>query len=320
MIITSAHNPDATIRYSSSSGGIFSMLAVDILDKAGVVYGAAFDQTWSVKHTRVDTIENLALLQGSKYSFSDFTPSIENVLYDLQIGKRVLFSGTPCQVAAVRKRAGQNPLLLAVEIVCHGTPKPEIWRKYLQELCSQKKRSIADVRAVFFRDKRTGWKDYSFTIVFNDGKVFTQRHDDNMYMRAFTNNLTLREACFHCPFKYPQGSVADITLGDFWGITQLAPDIDNDLGTTLVVARTSIGEDAISFIEQTKTFTLSSIAKYNPAITSSASIPPERPQFLIETQTAPLLSVMKKYTKRPISERIYLSLARAKRRIFNFSK
>lgn len=320
MIITSAHNPDSFIRNCSSSGGVFSMLAADIIGKSGIIYGAAFDNTWSIKHIRIDSIEGLASLRGSKYAFSEFTHSIGDVLHDLDSGKRVLFCGTPCQIAALRKQTGHNPRLLAVEIICHGTPKPEFWQQYLKELCSQKKRTIADIKRVCFRDKRTGWKDYSFTIEFNDGKVFTQRHDDNLYMRAFSHNLTLRDACFHCPFKYPQGSTADITLGDFWGITQLAPDIDNDLGTTIIIARTTVGENAISFIDCTKSYTIESIAKYNPAITTSACKPSERQHFISETQTTPLIHVLKKYAKRPFSERIYLSLARAKHNIFRIAK
>ena len=320
MIITSAHNPDSSIRHNSSSGGIFSMLAADVIGKGGIVYGAAFDQTWSVRHRRVDSIEGLASLRGSKYVFSDFANSIKCVLQDLDAGKKVLFCGTPCQVAAVRKQTGQSPRLLAVEIVCHGAPKPEFWQKYLQELCGKKNRTIADVKAVCFRDKRTGWKDYSFTVAFNDGKIFTQRHDDNLYMRAFINRLILREGCFHCPFKYPQGSTADITLGDFWGITQLAPDIDNDLGTTIIIAHTQVGEDAISFIGHAKSYALESVAKYNPAITTSACMPSERQHFLADAQTAPFLHVLKKYAKRPLSERIYLSLARAKCKIFKLVK
>lgn len=317
MKIFASHNPDEKIRRESSAGGIFSMLAEHVLSEGGVVYGAAFGQEWNVRHIRIDTVDELWRLRGSKYVFSDFkcTPSeIEN---DIENGRKVLFSGTPCQVAAIRKRLGNHPLLLLVETVCHGAPDARYWEQYLEELLKKLRRKPTDIASINFRDKRTGWKNYSFTIAFNDGGVFSQPHDDNLYMRAFLQDLTLRKSCFVCPFKYPNGSKADITIGDFWGISQLAPEIDNDLGTTIVIARTEKGMSYTDFLRNDCELNLENAALYNPAITSSATKPCKREAFEQDADKNKLLPLFSRYAKRPFRQTLYLKLARLKHKLLN---
>lgn len=316
MKIFAAHNPDAAIRRESSSGGIFSMLAERILSEGGVVYGAAFEDDWSVAHRRVDYPDDLWRLRGSKYVYSRIGRTIQQAASDLAADRKVLFSGTPCQVVAARKCLGDNPLLLLVEVVCHGAPQSEYWDRYLDELCSSRGRTRSDITSINFRDKRTGWKNYSFTIQFNDGKIFSQPHDDNLYMRAFLQNLTLREPCFRCPFKYPDGSRADITLGDFWGISQLAPEIDNDFGTTIVIAPTSVGQAITSQLPAVTNPVFNEIARYNPAIISSPMKPLSRADFLADIMRGlSLTKVFKHYAGRSLTETIYLQIARLKHRI-----
>ena len=237
------------VRLKSSAGGVFSLLAEDVIAKGGVVYGAAFDSNWSVVHCRVDNTDDIAKLRGSKYVYSNYTQSIADVLNDLNDGRKVLFSGTPCQIAAMKARTGENDNLLSVEVVCHGAPEAKYWERYIDEVCRNNGLSRCDIESISFRDKRTGWKGYSFTIIFKNGKIFTQRGSENLYMRIFLSDYTIRRACFRCPFKYPDGSKADITLGDFWGIEKIAPQIDNNHGTTIVIARTQRGETSISQFE-----------------------------------------------------------------------
>lgn len=310
MKIFAAHNSDVAVRRHSSSGGIFTLLAEKMIENGGVVYGAAFSPDGSIKHCRVESIDRLHMLRGSKYAFSDATAAYSEACSCLENGVKVLFSGTPCQVAAMRKRAGDNPNLLLVEIVCHGAPQPVYWQKYLTEITAKHKRSVCDIESINFRDKRTGWKNYSFTIKYRNGRIFTQLHDDNAYMRAFLNDFTLREACFRCPFKYPDGTAADITLGDLWGISQLAPQIDNDEGTTLIIARTPAGEAAVSNIDQSITFSLEQVATYNPALVTPAVKPALYETFKQETSLKPFITVAKKYTSRPLILEIKIRVAR----------
>lgn len=311
MKVFAAHNPDPEIRRQSSSGGIFTILSERVLWQGGVVYGVAFDGDWNVAHRRVDSFHGLAPLRGSKYVYSNVGTAYADAAADLKAGRQVLFSGTPCQIAAMRRRAGENLRLILVEIVCHGAPAPEYWSAYLSELCKKLRRKVSDIASINFRDKRTGWKNYSFTVSFRDGKTFTQPHDDNLYMRAFLKDLTLREACFRCPFKHPGGSQADITLGDLWGISQLAPEIDNDQGTTLVIAR----QGHIQGLVPDAYFVLNDVAMHNPAIVSSANRPAEWGRFQLAARHGNIIALMRRFAGRPFMQDLYLRLARIKNKL-----
>ncbi len=311
MKIIASHNPDAGVRAKSSSGGVFSMLAEATLGSGGTVYGAAFDGEGRVVHVRVTGPAGLERIRGSKYVYSSTGSAMTQALADLEQGRPVLFSGTPCQVAAMRKRVGENQRLLLVEVVCHGAPEPRYWERYLAEFCHDNRHTPADIRSINFRDKSTGWRGYSFTVGFTDGSKASQRAAENPYMRAFIHNFTLRKACFRCPFKYPDGSAADITLGDFWGIESVAPEIDNNLGTTIVIARTRHGEDAISLLPADGTFTLEQAARFNPAILHAPAEPARFDEFAAEAASVPRLTpVLKKYAGMSLLRRIRRRLSR----------
>ena len=311
MKIFASHNQNNTIRLESSAGGIFSLIAENILNQKGIVYGAAFDDNWNVYHRRIDSYDDLQYLRRSKYVFSDYKNSLNSAINDLKLGHKVLYVGVPCQIAALRKLVGDNPDLLCIEVVCHGAPKAEYWQKYLEELCSKLKREKSEITEINFRDKRSGWKNYSFSIRFNDNTEFSQLHHDNLYMRAFLADYTLRHPCFKCKFKYPLGSCADITLGDFWGISQLAPEIDNDSGTTLIIARTPLGDEATRDIPILKTVRFEDAVKYNPAISYSPQMPDQYEAFQSYAKASPsVLRVFKKYTKLPLILRLKIKIHR----------
>ncbi len=296
MKVFAAHNADENIRRESSAGGVFSILATNVIEAGGIVYGAAFDDQWHVVHRRVDNISDLAMLRGSKYAYSKFAPAISYAIKNLNEGRRVLFSGTPCQVAAMKTKAGENDNLLLVEVVCHGAPKPQYWERYLDEVCNHNRLTRQDIVSISFRDKRTGWKNYSFTITFKNGKTFTQRGSVNLYMRAFLSDYTIRRVCFQCPFKYPDDSKADITLGDFWGIEKVAPQINNNLGTTIAVCRTKLGESTIVIVQDVAEVDFESICRYNPAIVVPARKPELYNRFAEEAKTAEsLIPIFDKY-------------------------
>lgn len=305
MKIYSAHNPNETIRKLSSSGGVFSTLVEKIIAEGGVVYGAAFDGNWNVVHKRIFNVNQLNELRGSKYVYSNTTKAYSDALEDLAEGKTVLFSGTPCQIAAMKKRAGEEENLLLVEVVCHGAPKPEYWQRYLGEQCEKLKNSVENINSISFRDKRTGWKNYSFTIQFSDGTELSQLHGLNIYMRGFLLNYTLRNACFRCPFKYPNGSKADITLGDFWGIDRYNPDMANDLGTTLIITQNDKGDKYINSFQALKDLSIEGISIYNRAITECARAPKDYKKFQKSAAASKhIISVIEKYTREPFLLRI----------------
>lgn len=309
MRILAAHNPNTTIREQSSSGGVFSMLAEEIIREGGVVYGATFDDSWNVVHKRVDSIDGLAELRGSKYVWSNVGHCYEQALVDLQAGRRVLFSGTPCQIASFRKRIGYNENALLVEVVCHGTSKPELWTRYLNELCSHFQKAESDISSIKFRDKRTGWKEYSFTIEFKDGTEYSKIYYRDPFICSFLYNLSIKEGCFNCKFKQPTGSQADITIGDLWGIENIDATLDNDIGTTLLISNTEIGDTAIKNIIFGKELVFDNVVKYNKAITCAPYRPDDYNSFqeYVSNHTS-VTNALLKFTKVPFLKRFWFKV------------
>ena len=278
MKIYTFENRTIDIRAYSSAGGLFTALAEIVLNKGGVVYGASFDEDWSVVHRRIDNVADICHLRGSEYVFTDINGCFSQVCADLKDGRTVLFSGTPCQIAAVRKKFGYHENILLVEVVCHGAPKKEYWSLYLDELLKNQGKTQDEIASINFRDKTKGWKNYSVCVEFKGGSRFIQNHRDNLYIQAFVHDYTLREGCTKCPFKNPN-SKADISMGDFWGIEALAPNIDNNLGTTIAIADTAKGESILDSIACRTYFSVEQVAQYNPAIVKSPSVPLDKPEF-----------------------------------------
>lgn len=265
--VYAANNPDDDIRKESSSGGIFTMLAEKNIENGGVVFGACWNNDWEVVHDFTETKDDIAKFRGSKYLQSKIGDNYLKAEQFLKAGKSVLFSGTPCQIAGLTKflrREYAN--LLKVECVCHSVPSPGLWNLYLSQLLESKRRKRNDILSIKFRDKITGWKGYSCSIAYTDGFVSVENREDNLWMRGFLADLYNRPSCSQCPAK--GHSYADIVLGDLWGISELAPEIDDDKGMCLVISSTSKGDtvlDSIGVVKKKK-FTLEQVVEKNPAI------------------------------------------------------
>ena len=233
-----AYSKNDEIRLSSSSGGLFTELASRIIETGGVVFGAMFDDAHSVMHGFAQTEIELKKLSGSKYVYSKIGDSYRTAKEFLECGKTVYFSGTPCQIAGLKKYLKKDYWnLVTQDVVCHGTPSPVIWRSYLKYL---QEKYNSNIKKIYFRDKTTGWKTYSITIEFENQKKYTQRASENLYMRGFLKNIYLKEACYRCQFK-KQNFFSDITLGDFWGIENIVPALSDEKGVSLVLLRTEKG-------------------------------------------------------------------------------
>lgn len=230
---------DEETRMASSSGGVFSVLAYKILRDGGVVYGAAFDEGFSVRHIAVRDVEDLPRLRGSKYVQSDTVDSFHNVKSDLAAGKTVLFSGTPCQTAELLNYlGGRHDGLLTVDLVCHGVPSPVVWSAYVNEVCSGMDYKAID--KISFRDKTLSWQNYSVLFVFNDRTEYRRVGRCDPYIQGFLRNLYLRPSCHVCRFK-GNNRTSDITLADFWGIEDVLPEMYDGKGTSLVLVNTEKG-------------------------------------------------------------------------------
>lgn len=230
-------NKDTSIVENSSSGGVFTFLAEQILNLNGIICGALFDENWNVYHGLVETKEDLKKLRTSKYVQSNTTEIMKSVETLLKSGRIVLFSGTPCQVAGLKlflRKEYDN--LYLIDIVCHGVPSPKIWNMYLDEITGGNTNKISSIN---FRDKSTGWSNYSVKITCNN-KTIKQKYQDHPYMQLFLNDFNIRPCCYICHFKNHK-SFADLTIGDYWGINNIQNFTNDDTGVNLVMVRTVKG-------------------------------------------------------------------------------
>jgi len=266
-------NKDDTVRQKSSSGGMFRILAEEIIAEGGVVYGAAFDEANHLRHIRVENVEELGALMGSKYVQSDIGTMLGQVRADLRNERQVLFSGTPCQVAGLYAFLGGNhDNLLTVDVLCHGVPSPGVFQRYLESLGADENCRIE------FRNKDKGWKQFSLVV----GDNVHETLDENSYMKGFLSNLFLRPSCAECQFIGCQ-RMGDLTLGDFWGINVFRPKCDDDKGTSLVLLNSPQGKLMFEALRSRYALAervpeVSAIAA-NPTFTHSSVPSPQREAF-----------------------------------------
>ena len=266
--IYASRNVNESERQASSSGGVFILLAKQVILQGGVVFGVTFDNAWNPVHSFSETIEGLSQFQGSKYVQSRIDGAYVQAKSFLETGRQVLFSGTPCQVAGLKhflRKDYEN--LLTVEVICHGVPSPRVWQDYLDYIRRPKEAGAGEkavlpslndlplLEGISFRDKKNGWRKFGFVVRFSADKrevekiglsstnvkeIFEEYHQDNLFMRAFLKNLILRPSCFSCPAKSGR-SGADISLGDFWGISRYLKEWNDDKGVTLVFLNSARG-------------------------------------------------------------------------------
>lgn len=278
VVTLAAVNSDESVRLASSSGGIFTLLAERTIDNGGVVFGAAFDENWDVKHICIDSKSELPKLRGSKYVQSTIGNCYKEAKTHLSAGKEVLFSGTPCQIAGLKKFLRKDyKNLKTMDIVCHGTPSPLVWRKYLDEVSSMY--NIAQITDIQFRDKTEGWKNFSLSIKYKDKegaeKTFRETLNENIFMKCFLSNLSLRPSCYQCPARSGK-SGSDITLADLWGAENICPGLDDDKGVSLVLLRNK--DFTLPGFEK-KEIEYSKAVMYNHSIESDVTLPNKRDRF-----------------------------------------
>ena len=279
-----AYTKDSDIRKHSSSGGIFSELGLQVLKQDGVVYGAAYGKNYTVEHICVEKVDDLVRLRGAKYVQSNLGDSFSVVKKRLNSGQQVLFSGTPCQVAGLKtflQKEYSN--LLTVDFVCHGVPSPSVWNNYVRYRAEQDNEGFMPIR-INLRSKDTGWSRYRYSNVYQytNVRTYSARSDEDLYMKLFTGDYINRICCGDCYFK-GYDRVSDITLGDFWGIWDIAPEMDDDKGTSLVLLHSLKGKrefDNLSERIQSKKVTLEQSSICNPSLVYSSVAKQERENIL----------------------------------------
>lgn len=262
--VLAVKNRNEEERMYSSSGGVFFPLAKVIISKGGVVFGAVYDDNWEVVITHSESMEGVRLMMGSKYLQARVETAYQDAESFLKQGREVLFTGSPCQIAGLKRFLRKDyPNLLAVDFLCHGVPSPGVWRRYLRELTASFARratagkntvlslslnTVPAIAGIEFRDKKmNGWKKYSFVVrkksVLKTDKnsvLLSDIHSENPFMRGFLSDIYLRPSCYECKCKNGV-SHSDITIADFWGIDRLIPDFDDDKGVGLVLISSTKG-------------------------------------------------------------------------------
>ena len=275
-------NKNEYIRKDSSSGGLFSLIATYIISLGGVVFGARFNNEWEVIHDYTTTERELALFRGSKYSQSKIGETFIKVESFLKDNIIVLFTGTPCQISGLKSFLRKDyDHLICVDITCHSVPSPKIWKRYLNEKIKKHHIKKREILSINFRDKYYSWTNYSFVIKTNKKKI-VETKDENKYLVGFIHGLFSRPSCTNCCTK-PDRNQSDITLGDFWGISQLHPEINDDKGVSIIIVRTKKGQTIIDKLHLDKTLLrYEDIVKYNPAINSNSPFSKYRNYFFNE--------------------------------------
>lgn len=307
-IIYAAKSNNDYIRIDSSSGGVFSMIAEQVVLGSGVVFGARYDDGWSVVLDSTESIEGLLAFRGSKYLQADVNDAYIKCKEYLDAGRRVLFSGTPCQIAGLNhflRKKYDN--LITVDFICHGVPSPMVWSKYLSEMIPGGKDSV---KAINFRNKTFGWHNYSLHInyVFKDRKsTILVKSADDLYMQAFGANMILRPSCYSCATKAGK-SHSDITIADFWGIENYKPEMDDDKGTSIILVHTAAGRSAIPFDCLDFVEVSSDVLTLNEAYSKSAAEHPRRSIFYKEFDKNNLHRLFETMLRPSLSQWLWMAL------------
>lgn len=294
--VVAAKNRNEEERLDSSSGGVFIALAKYVISKGGVVFGAVFDEKWEVKHTYTETIEGIRPMMGSKYLQSRIENTFSEAEQFLKQGRKVMFTGTPCQITGLKRYLKiEYDNLLTVDFLCHGTPSPGVWRKYVKDVYNSifvkavkninSKPFLKDVRldisSISFRDKSLhGWENYNFTVKgkfninsYQDDVILTHMHNNDPFMKGFLSNIYLRPCCYNCKCKNGV-SQSDVTIADFWGIKNIMPDFDDDKGISLVMLNTNIGAKNFDKLDlDVRVSSIEDAKRFNGGFKNNVTIP-----------------------------------------------
>lgn len=241
-----AYSKDEAVRMQSSSGGIFTEVAKAILANGGVVFGAAYNARFEVVHTCVDSEAELAKLRGAKYAQSDLRGIFAKVKAILDNGQQVLFSGTPCQVGGLKAYLRKDYVnLVTVDFVCHSVPSPMAWQEYVKYRAQQDNSGNLP-QSIDLRSKTTGWSRYQYSnrFLYDDGSIHAAKSGESLYMKLFVGGYINRESCDNCRFK-GYHRISDLTIGDFWGIWDIEPEMDDNKGTSVVLVQSDRGAELL---------------------------------------------------------------------------
>lgn len=301
--VYACYNLNDEERFNSSSGGIFILIAKEIIKRKGIVFGSYLNKEFKVEHTMIENENDLHKLMGSKYVQSTIGSTYIETKKALDENKYVLFTGTPCQIEGLKSYLMKDyDKLYTQDIICHGVPSPLVWEKY------KKYRKIIDKEEpekISFRNKDDGWQLFNMKFTYNKS-TYKKNQNNDLFMKVFLNNIILRESCYSCHFK-KINRISDITLADYWGINNVNPKFNDNKGTSVVIINSEKGKELFDSIKNKIKYEesdLKYILKYNPSISNSVLINKNRESFFDNINNLEFDKLVKKYTKRPLYKRV----------------
>lgn len=292
--VFAAKAKNTNVRFNSQSGGAFAVLARKIILNDGIVYGAVYRDK-KVFYSRAKNMLELEHLKKSKYVQADLSGIFHKIENDLKNGKSVLFSGTPCYVAAIStylrfKKINMNNFI-TIDLVCYGVPSPGIFKEYLE---LEEKTANKEIKNFVFRDKKWSLKEKYSKITWKDEEKETIV---NGFLRLFSSKLAVRNSCCNCKFSNSQ-RISDITIGDYWGIEKIKPDFDDNRGVSVIICHTSKGKNLFKNVKNDFNLYQTSFEdaiRNNPALRMSLGLVKNQDVFWKDYEQQGLLYVMKKY-------------------------
>lgn len=303
-----ARNKNVEMRKRSSSGGIFKLLADEAVRRGWGVCGCVYDVDMMPKHIVSKNDADIQRMMGSKYVKSDMSGALLQMKNILKSGEGILFSGTPCQIAAVRNLFLDELNILCVGVVCHGSIERDIWQAYLRE-----EQKLGSIKNVTMRDKSNGWLNYGLKFVFEDGSEhITYRNTDGYFLRAFTDGLLERERCLNCEYKGDRIK-ADILLGDAWGMEKECAEFADQWGLSGVICMTDKGNDFFESVKSDMDYIsvdLESLIAKNQRIISPAKEDKRYKKFRKQFESNPekIQELCEHYEKQTVINRVKAKL------------
>ena len=276
----------------SSSGAIFPLIARQIIQDGGIVYGCALTKGSKVQHIRISNINEIKQLQGSKYVQSDTAEALKQARTDLANGITVLFSGTPCQIRAVKTIAPTNSHLITIDLVCHGVPSQKYFETCLRAELPKKE----TIKNIIFRDKKFGWGCSGTIKTETKSRIFNPY--TSFFYDSFLKGAPYRESCYNCPYASTK-RLGDITLGDFWGISKTETKLEgvND-GVSLLIINTPLGKSVFKKISANLVFeqhALNEATSHNEQLLSPSEKPDLRHEIFTNIDNGTLDKMTKKH-------------------------
>ena len=297
-----AKNKSEEIKLKSSSGGIFTALADLILEEGGIVFGAAFNKNWQVEHCFTDKKEDLDKLRRSKYVQSNTLETFKEAKKFLEEGRKVLYTGTPCQIAGLKSFLNKEyDNLFTADIICHSTPSPHVWKE-----CLKQSYNISKLVKIDFRDKKYGWNKSKLYFYFDDGKIEPRNKKMSLFRVGFGAALFCRPSCHNCYFK-GNSRFSDFTMGDAWGYKDYAPEMFDKNGLSVIFVNNEKAGRIFNILKENliyKEVSFDKVVKYNPYYKISVKTNPKREEFFKRYKRENINKLIEEFTYRPLLWRI----------------